>query len=333
MYFDTSPDDDAVSRSSPEPQSESPDPWQPLEAYVPSRKVQRPYKVFLQELISESDDGNSQTFRANLHIVKESGLSSDEKRDVVCKVAFGEHRIELLKKEADLYGTKLSHLQNQVVPWMYGCYVGSTVDGRTGVLVLQYCSVPLSSWLKYYSRDIRFQAVNALLDIHKAGVQHNDFVERNLVVSKDVDGNLHVRVVDFGNACDHTCQVQCDVIKLYDMEPRQVDFDCGELYNVCLEAEVWRDRSVYCFGRYIPVANATSAESLLSYAGISTGEDEDNAKRIAKEVVQELTLSWQRRRAQYAHPVPIRWGDDVDEDNDDVHDDDDDIQNEDGADD
>ncbi len=91
--------------------------------------------------------------------MKETGLSSDEKRDVVCKVAYGERQIDLLKKEADLYGTKLSHLQNQVVPWMYGCYVGTTVDGRTGVLVLQYCGVSLSAELKYYAPDIRYSVV------------------------------------------------------------------------------------------------------------------------------------------------------------------------------
>ncbi|RPD55455.1 hypothetical protein L227DRAFT_656900 [Lentinus tigrinus ALCF2SS1-6] len=188
---------------------------------------------------------------------------------------------------------------------MYGCYVGITQDGHTGVLVLQYCGVPLTVELKYYSGNVRFQAVNALLAIHKAGVQHNDFVERNLVVVKDVDGDPYVRVVDFGRSCEHTCPEELDVIKLYDRAPWKGSFKCYELYDVCTGAEVWTDRCAIYFYRPIPIEYATSVDSILAYAGFPPGESESNARKVAQEAINDINLWWRRRKARDANPASI----------------------------
>ncbi len=91
----------------------------------------------------------------------------------------------------------------------------------------------------------RYQAVNALLAIHKAGVEHNDFAERNIVVSKDKKGCPYVMVVDFGMASDHTCELQLDTIAPYGLAPTNREFLCDELYEVCRIADVWLPSTSY----------------------------------------------------------------------------------------
>lgn len=125
-----------------------------LKAYIPDRRVTAPIKAFLTKLIASGSDGNSQVFRAEIGVVAH-GRVLDNRRDVVCKVAYGERQIEALRKEAYMYNTKLFKLQGIIVPLMYGCYVDDTDEGPTGVLVLQYCGVPLTYALRYYALTIR----------------------------------------------------------------------------------------------------------------------------------------------------------------------------------
>ena len=128
-----------------------------LKAYIPDQRVTLPVKALLDTVITTSSDGNSQVFRAELRIVAAGGLTDhDYGRDVVCKVAYGHRQIEVLQKEADLYNTKLRHLQGTVVPLMYGCYIDDTEEGLTGVLVLQDCGDPLEYKLKYYKLELRY---------------------------------------------------------------------------------------------------------------------------------------------------------------------------------
>ncbi len=127
-----------------------------LAAYIADRDVAVPTRAILQTLISVGPDGNSQVFRAELRIVA-NGRLTEQRREVVCKVAYGERQIEILRKEADLYNTKLRDLQGRVVPFMYGCYIDDTEEGPTGVLVLQYCGVALTHELKYYTVTIRYR--------------------------------------------------------------------------------------------------------------------------------------------------------------------------------
>ena len=126
-----------------------------LKAYIPDQRKICTVRVLLKSIILSGPDGNSQIFRAELRAVADGQLS-DQGRDVVCKVAYGQRQIEVLQKEAELYNTKLRDLQGTVVPLMHGCYVDDTDDGPTGVLVLQYCGVPLTYELRYYSVAIRY---------------------------------------------------------------------------------------------------------------------------------------------------------------------------------
>ena len=46
--------------------------------------------------------------------------------------------------------------------------------------------------------------VDALFLIHKAGIKHNDFSERNIVIMKqESDGEYWPTIVDFGESQEH----------------------------------------------------------------------------------------------------------------------------------
>ncbi|RDX45516.1 hypothetical protein OH76DRAFT_1387779 [Lentinus brumalis] len=291
---------------SPESKSSSSDSCYTLKAYIPDRRVTVPFKTFLKKLISASEDGNSQVFRAELRVVANGGLTA-QKRTVVCKVAYGERQIQVLRKESDLYHTKLLSLQGTVVPLMYGCYIDDTDDGRMGVLILQYCGVPLTYELKYYALTVRYQAVNALLAIHKAGVEHNDFAERNIVISKDKKGCPYVMVVDFGMASDHTCELQLDTIAPYGLAPTNREFLCDELYEVCRIADVWLPRYAQLFGNLIPVEHATSVDSILQHAYIPELFKGSRARECAQKAIEDVAEQRERRMAMDASPVPIEF--------------------------
>ncbi|KAI0689756.1 hypothetical protein C8T65DRAFT_817590 [Cerioporus squamosus] len=236
-----------------------------------------------------------------------NGRLTAKKRDVVCKVAYRERQIEALRKEADVYHTKLLSLQGTIVPLMYGCYIGDTDEGHMGVLVLQYCGVPLTYELQYYALTVRYQAVNALLAIHKAGVEHNDFAERHIVVSKDKKGYPYVMVLDFGMACDHTCKLQLDTIVPYGLAPHNRDFLCDELYAVCRTADIWVPRYAHFFGSLIPVQHATSVDSILQHAYLPILVKESLARECAQKTIEELAEEREKRMAMDADPVPIEF--------------------------
>ncbi|RPD55429.1 hypothetical protein L227DRAFT_579631 [Lentinus tigrinus ALCF2SS1-6] len=243
-----------------------------------------------------------------------AGLTDDRRR-VVCKVAYGERQVEVLQKEADLYNTKLLGLQGKVIPVMHGCYVDVTDKGPTGVLILQYCGVPLTYELKNYALTIRHQAVNVLLAIHKAGVKHNDFAERHIVVSRSSEGALHVRIVDFGRASEHTCSVKRDAITAYEIAPHLQDFLCDELYYACRNhADIWLPKFAKIFGNLIPVKYAVSVESLLEHNPYTPKwVDENRARQVAQKEIDQLAKERRRREALDANPPPIKWSDSEDD--------------------
>ncbi|RPD70705.1 hypothetical protein L226DRAFT_616035 [Lentinus tigrinus ALCF2SS1-7] len=279
--------------ASPSESSGSPsDSCYSLKPYIPDRSVKDPVRAFLQKLISESSDGNTQVFRAELRVMTKAGLTDDRRR-VVCKVAYGERQVEVLQKEADLYNTKLLGLQGKVIPVMHGCYVDVTDKGPTGVLILQYCGVPLTYELKNYALTIRHQAVNVLLAIHKAGVKHNDFAERHIVVSR----------------------MKRDAITAYEIAPHLQDFLCDELYYACRNhADIWLPKFAKIFGNLIPVKYAVSVESLLEHNPYTPKwVDENRARQVAQKEIDQLAKERRRREALDANPPPIKWSDSEDD--------------------
>ena len=167
-----------------------------------------------------------------------------------------------------------------------------------------------------------------MLDIHKAGVQHNDFYERNILASKGEKGSTRVTVIDFGRAKDHTCRLTgVDTITPYEPTPDEIDFPCPELHAVCWErADVWRPSKsfitfackclsmlthlaveyVLLFGHLVPLEHATSVDSLLQH--VSVPEDmADRARDRAQSAINRVKQVMKRRKALDDDPFVIVW--------------------------
>ncbi|TFK77982.1 hypothetical protein K466DRAFT_668560 [Polyporus arcularius HHB13444] len=300
-------------------QIDSDNTWYYLDSFIPPSDVPQvvtPIRAFVDTLIREKPDGNTQVFRAALRPVHKDGTSPNERR-VVCKVAYGGRRVDALKAEARIYTEKLRHLQGMVVPTIYGCYVGKTNEGHTGILVLQDVGDSLKASLRYYDLALRKQVVLALHLIHKAGVVHNDFKERNLVVRMNKDlGVPTVMVVDFGNASDHVCPIQGDMIRFYIPKPDRLVFKCQELYVVCAErAEVWRPAILDYCGKPVPSTWAIDGpEELVRKAKAQMGidpADPEEAKRSAEEACQSLWRRVHERNYWDANPQVQSWPDTI----------------------
>ncbi|KAI9057563.1 hypothetical protein FKP32DRAFT_1598132 [Trametes sanguinea] len=273
------------------PDSESSGPGSPcsptdlcdvMTAYVPDPQSTLPLRTYLKELLLESSDGNRQIFRAELREVDlSSGTLTPRRRDVICKVAYGQRRIEALQKEADYYNTNLLSLQGTIIPRMYGCYRGDTEDGPTAVMILEYCGVRLGDSLGLYIASIRTQAVQALLAIHRAGLTHGDFSEPNILVSRNASGGRRLVLIDFELSRQHTCpaveQVDINNIVPYHHMPER--FECSEVDVVFKEmAQIWLPGSIKVFSMVIPEEYTASVEAVLEYAGMPSDMTMEQAR-------------------------------------------------------
>lgn len=88
--------------------------------------------------------------------------------------------------------------------------------------------------------------MKALLEVHKAGIRHGDFAERNLLFRQLEPGQFHVMLADFGKAEEHDCPCKNLELKLYSLEPPRQAVLCDEIWYACCDAEVWDSRA-YCY--------------------------------------------------------------------------------------
>lgn len=74
---------------------------------------------------------------------------------VVCKVAYGQNAMAVLKREAELYQGKLKQLQGVRVPTCFGYFIGDKDEGLTGCLALDYCGEPVETCFE--DLDLEFE--------------------------------------------------------------------------------------------------------------------------------------------------------------------------------
>ncbi|RPD55452.1 hypothetical protein L227DRAFT_615316 [Lentinus tigrinus ALCF2SS1-6] len=264
--------------------------WDVLDVFAHHPVIKHTIIATPTELIYDNaEDGNTQVFRAELRQVIDGCLTRDS-HAAVCKVVYSMRRVDALKKEAQFYNNQLANLQGDCVPVMYGCFVGATREGVTGVLLMSDCGIPLPGNLARHTPEIRFQAVNALLKVHHAGLEHWDFTERNLVVSKRSDGGLVVRLIDFGNAQEHLgCPIKNETLEMYAPRPQSwCDFSCQELWCACEEADIWIKTYISWFTHRIPIDSITKVEDLVNLRKHPEGYDEESITRRAAIAIYEL---------------------------------------------
>ena len=127
-----------------------------LDVYINHSHVQFPVQATIKERLSNFKSTGIPVLRLGLsQMLPQCDSNVDNESVAVCKVAYGKNRVQLLKKEADIYHTKLAALQGNGVPSLYGCWIGQTDKGLTAVLILQDCGEPLSRALNTYPLDFR----------------------------------------------------------------------------------------------------------------------------------------------------------------------------------
>ncbi|KAA1473264.1 hypothetical protein DENSPDRAFT_266528 [Dentipellis sp. KUC8613] len=160
--------------------------------------------------------------------------SAGQQRNVVCKLAYGAHSKASLATEARLYSGKLKHLQGVYVPQYYGHFIGQTDKGLTSCIILDYCGKRLDLLFLAQTIDFKRALVCAMVAIHNAGVRHFDIRNRNVL-----DNGGLPTVIDFGEAEDHECEREMDIIENI-AAPMDSEFGCDELYQLCIDLRIWK---------------------------------------------------------------------------------------------
>ncbi|KAI0705629.1 hypothetical protein C8Q76DRAFT_860972 [Earliella scabrosa] len=224
----------------------------------------------------------------------------------VCKVAYGQPQVDRLTKEATFYNTQLSAIQGQGVPKLYGFFQGETGRGLTAVLLMDDCGVALTRPLWQYPLDFRTKVMDVLHDIHKAGIQHNDFSERNIVIMKqEADGEFWPTIVDFGNSQEHRCRFAEETIPINCRMPLGNKFGCFELWNAGRVADIWKPGYIQWFEGAVPAEWATTPEELVEKAKWPEDISRERVLRLAREEIEELECM-RAERDKYLN-IPITW--------------------------
>ncbi|RDX52644.1 hypothetical protein OH76DRAFT_1554306, partial [Lentinus brumalis] len=115
---------------------------------------------------------------------------------------------------------------------------------------------PMTAYLRYTPLPSRKRVLDCLMNIHRAGICHGDFDERNIVVRKRLDVDPECpwfpMVIDLGRARDHRCQCIWNEVRAYDYAPSRAVFDCDELWLAFRKAALWQPEFIEVLGRHCP---------------------------------------------------------------------------------
>ena len=200
---------------------------------------------------------DSPVFRA--YFLRSSATSASVA--VALKFAMRDDLIDNLVQEASVYTGILGCLQGHVVPYCYGIYAGTMDDGQTvACLALEYWGECLRRPFDRLSVDLRcvyilrtlplnvqfllfflsfffFNSANFSLqrlrilqqlgEIHKRGLVHGDFAERNVL-----ERNGDIRIIDFDQTSRHECRCRL-TFRSGETLPDDEQFGCDQLWEVC----------------------------------------------------------------------------------------------------
>ncbi|EIM80374.1 uncharacterized protein STEHIDRAFT_162791 [Stereum hirsutum FP-91666 SS1] len=148
-------------------------------------------------------------------------------------------------------------------------------------LVLEYCGESVVESFGDLSLDIRGQIINAFFSIHRAGVEHNDAAERNIVW----DGK-HVYIVDFADASeDHACAAKPPILNT--VAVHAAEFGCSELWDLLTELRLWHPSEVWYAGQALPMQIIYTPAEFLRYKPSYWTKEE--AIKQAWDVIKEYT--------------------------------------------
>ncbi|TFY63650.1 hypothetical protein EVG20_g6230 [Dentipellis fragilis] len=227
--------------------------------------------------------GNSTVYKGKLRII---GATVD--RDAVCKITKDNlESTTQMENEATIYNTRLKGLQDSIVPIFYGFYKGSyQLEGRIikfSCIVLEYCGSPIEVEFEELSDALKSKIVDCMVGIHKAGIQHKDFRERNVLITP---GGDDVRIIDFDRASIHQCRRRLKMgIDHY--EPLDGDFGCDELHFMGQLLDIWTPYFRQCAGVGFIIFLCPDVDKLVKLVMREhPGRDEDRVREEAEAVLE-----------------------------------------------
>ncbi|KAH9940234.1 hypothetical protein B0H21DRAFT_812231 [Amylocystis lapponica] len=224
-------------------------------------------------------------------------LRDDQKiSDVICKVVYTKLKMRRLRHEADLYGKELKTLQRKVVPVCYGLFEGEMKDEEmAGCLVTQYCGKHsavlrdgMGPKVGFISRIFVVALIRTLVRMHRTGVQHGDFCERNVVFN--AAGQPFI--IDFDEAQPHVCARTMSIM-FHIQEPDPKEFQCTELYEAAQQLGAWTPRLIRFWHWYWPIELAENAQMLADCA--PPDADRTLTLREARVALDQHYLTLRRR--------------------------------------
>ncbi|KAI0693676.1 hypothetical protein C8T65DRAFT_744620 [Cerioporus squamosus] len=163
-------------------------------------------------------------------------------RNAICKITRAKSGRKDLFKEACILQDDLKDLQGDVVPKFYGYFREPRArrgeQGLMGLLLLQDVGPQLHRPLRCLPTDFSIEAIQALYEVHQAGVLLRNFRESSIFVLKHVDGFVPF-IYNFDTALvHHDCKMSVTLVPRF-AEPRHVDIGCAELYDTMYRADIW----------------------------------------------------------------------------------------------
>lgn len=142
----------------------------------------------------------------------------DPAREYVVKMALRDDLTAVLVAEYTAYTSAVKSLQGGLVPICYGLFVSeqpARLDEppEIGALVLSYAGTPPPVAFPFLPVVIKRKVLQALEELHNAGIVHRDLAERNILLEAlRPDGNVsepddfNVHIIDFDAIeADHDC--------------------------------------------------------------------------------------------------------------------------------
>jgi len=194
----------------------------------------------LTSLIPPSSHDSAQKITVSVDPESRSDYSSDspvfrasiegtEAPVFALKFAMREDLVDGLEEESRIYHDALQTLQGTTVPRSYGLFTGMGEEGQQiACLVLEHWGDCLQQPFPLLPLDLKILILERLGAIHREGLLHGDFAERNVLLHEG-----DVRIIDFDQTeSGHDCRCKMNFQpgeKLPDIE----EFGCDQLWEVC----------------------------------------------------------------------------------------------------
>ncbi|RDB17268.1 hypothetical protein Hypma_001952 [Hypsizygus marmoreus] len=195
--------------------------------------------------------------------------------DVILKFSrWGEHVDDLIH-EADVYENKAVSLQGNIIPRYYGAFQAQLGDKPLTCLVIEYSGHPLSRYFAGCEKRFFWELMRKLNTLHRHGLKHGDFSERNVV---NKDGIPFI--IDLESVEPHKCERQV-LIKMGCARPNKGDVGCFEIQTFIGKLPIWRTEFCRIDNRLISMRSLQTPEDALR---IMVQKDYERAKRIVDEI-------------------------------------------------